>query len=187
MDENSETFVIHVASLNLAPEIHLDKEAWIASLLIEEVKILGKYLDFANIFSKKKVLILPDYAELNEYIINLDNTKQLSYGPIYSLGLLELETLKTYIETHLKTGFIQSFKFPVGASILFDKKPDSNLRLYIDYQGVNNLTINNWYPLLLIRKLFDRLDQTKRFTQLDLISTYRQMRIKEGDRWKTAF
>ena len=39
LDENSETFVIHVASLSLVPEIHLDREAQIASLLIEEVKI----------------------------------------------------------------------------------------------------------------------------------------------------
>ena len=50
LDEESETFVVHVASLNLAPGIHLDKTAQIASLLIEKVKILDKYLDFVDVF-----------------------------------------------------------------------------------------------------------------------------------------
>ena len=35
---------------------------------------------------------------------------------------MELETLKIYIKTHLKTGFIRPSKSPVSASILFDKK-----------------------------------------------------------------
>lgn len=43
---------------------------------------------------------------MNKYIIELINKKQLPYRPIYTLSLVELETLKVYIETHLKTGFI---------------------------------------------------------------------------------
>ena len=100
---------------------------------------------------------------------------------------MELETLKTYIKTHLKTGFIQSSKSPAGAPILFNKKPDGNLYLCIDYWGLNNLTIKNRYPLPLIGESLDRLGRAKRFTQLDLTSAYHRMRIKEGDEWKTAF
>ena len=59
--------------------------------------------------------------------------KQPLYGLIYILNLIELETLKTYIEIHLKTRFIWPFKSPAVASILFDKKLDSSLRLYINY------------------------------------------------------
>ena len=47
--------------------------------------------------------------------------------------------------------------------------------------------IKNPYPLSFIGESLDRLGQAKRFTQLDLTSTYHQMRIKEGDEWKTAF
>lgn len=42
-----------------------------------------------------------------------------------------------------------------SASILFDKKPDGNFCLCIDYQGLNNLTIKNYYPLPLIGKTLD--------------------------------
>ena len=100
---------------------------------------------------------------------------------------MEVETLKTYIETHLKTGFIRPSKSPAGAPILFDKKPDGSLRLCVDYRGLNNLTIKNRYPLPLIGESLDRLGRAKRFTQLDLTSAYHRMRIREGDEWKTAF
>ena len=49
---------------------------------------------------------LPENTGINKHAIKLQDGKQPPYGPIYSLGPMELETLKTYIETHLKTGFI---------------------------------------------------------------------------------
>ena len=95
-----------MAFFNLAPGIHPDKMAQIAFLLTEEVKILDKYSDFTDVFSEEKALVLPERTKLNEHAIDLEDGKQPPYGPIYSLGPVELETLKTYIETHLKTGFI---------------------------------------------------------------------------------
>ena len=142
-DLEHKTFVIHVASLNLVPWIYPNKEAQIASLLTEEVKISDEYSNFTNVFLEEKALVLSEHTELNDHAINLEDGKQPPYGPIYSLGPIELETLKTYIETHLKTGFIQPFKSPAGAPILFDKNPDSSFCLYIDYWGLSNLTIKN--------------------------------------------
>ncbi len=94
---------------------------------------------------------------------------------------MELETLKTYIEIYLKTGFIWPSKSLAGALIFFDKKPDGRLRLCVDYWGLNNLIMKNQYPLLLIGEALDHLGQAKRFTQLDLTSAYHRMRIREGD------
>ena len=187
LDENSETFVVHVASFNLLPGIHPDRKAQIASLLTEEVKILEKYSDFTDVFSKEKTLVLPERIELNEHAVDLEDGKQPPYGPIYSLGPVKLETLKTYIETHLKTGFIRPSKSPAGAPILFDKKLDGSLRLCVNYRGLNNLTIKNRYLQPLIGESLDRLGQAKRFTQLDLTSAYHRIKIKKGDEWKMAF
>ena len=120
-------------------------------------KVLTEYSDFADVFSEEKILVLPEQTDLNEHAIELEGGKQPPYGPIYSLGPVELEILKTYIETNLKTGFIQPSKSPAGAPVLFDKKPDSSLRLCMDYWNLNNLTIKNQYPLLLIGKSLDRV------------------------------
>ena len=70
---------------------------------------------------------------MNKYIIKLIDGKQSLYGPIYALSCIKLEMLKTYIKTHLKTGFIQPSKFLARASILFDKKPNGSLCLHINY------------------------------------------------------
>ncbi len=101
---------------------------------------------------------------MNEHAIELIDEKQPFYKPIYALSLVELKTLKTYIETHLKTGFIRSSKSPADALILFDKKPDGNLCLYMNYQCLNNLTIKSRYPLSLIGEILDCLGRAKRFT-----------------------
>ncbi len=49
---------------------------------------------------------LPENTGMNKYAIKLIKRKQPSYKPIYALSPVELEILKTYIKTHLKTRFI---------------------------------------------------------------------------------
>ena len=71
---------------------------------------------------------------------------------------MELEMLKTYIKNNLANGFIRLSKSLIKASILFDKKTNRSLRLYVDYQGFNNLIIENQYLLLLIGKSLYQLD-----------------------------
>ena len=106
LDEKSKTFIVYVVSLNLTLGIHPDRAAKIASLSAKEVRIPDKYSDFDNVFSEEKALVLPKHNGLNENAIDLENGKQPPYEPIYSLGPVELEILKIYIETYLKTRFI---------------------------------------------------------------------------------
>ena len=69
---------------------------------------------------------------------------------------MELEILKAYIETNLANSFIRLSKSPAGAPILFNWKSNSFFWLCVNYQGFNNLTIKNWYPLSLVGELLDR-------------------------------
>ena len=123
--------------------IHLGKEAKIALLIAEKVKTLTNYLDFSDIFSKAKVLVLSEITELNQHAIELQEDQKSLYRPIYSLGPVELEMLKIYIKINLANGFIWPSKSPADAPILFVRKPDGSFYLYINYQGFNNLTIKN--------------------------------------------
>ena len=92
---------------------------------------------------------------INKYAIKLEEDKQLLFRFIYSLRLVELEILKTYIKTNLVNNFIWLSKSPTGALILFDRKLDKSLYFCVDYQGFNNLTIKNQYPLSLINESLD--------------------------------
>ena len=199
LDPEHETYVVHVASLSSTPlaslgspplDVHPSRRPQISGLIAEEAptKVPAEYSDFADVFSPDLASELPEHTGINDHAIKLvDGCQQPPYGPIYSLGPVELETLKAYIETNLANGFIRPSKSPAGAPILFDRKSDGSLRLCVDYQGLNNLTIKNRYPLPLIGESLDRLGRAKRFTQLDLTSAYHRMRIREGDEWKTAF
>ena len=179
MDKDFETFVVHIAFIKKTMLIHLAREAQIAALQANRtpIEVLAEYSDYIDIFSPDLAIELPKNTGINEHAIKLINEKQPPYGPIYALKQVELKTLKAYIKTHLKTGVIQHFKFLTDGHILFDKKSDGSLRLYIDYQGLNNLTIKNQYPLPLISESLDQLGQIKWFTQLDLTYVYQWMRI----------
>lgn len=81
--------------------------------------------------------------ELNKYTIKLEDWKKLFYKLIYSLAIIELETFKIYIKTHLKPNFICTSKSPTDTFIQFNKKLDSYFKLCVNYQGLKNLTIKN--------------------------------------------
>lgn len=56
---------------------------------------------------------------MNKHIINLKIYKKLLYKLIYSLRLIELKTLKTYIKIKLINNFFYSFKYSTNIFILF--------------------------------------------------------------------
>ena len=174
LNADNETFIVYVTALAKPTTIliHLFCQAQVALLTSEETRIPTKYSDFFNVFSLDSTVKLLEYTGINDHSINLLNNKQPSYNPIYNLSSVELKILKTYIETNLASSFIRPFKFLAGTPILFVRKKNSSLRLCVDYQGLNNLTIKNCYLLFLIGKLLDCLGHAKRFSQLNLTNTY---------------
>ena len=157
----------YVAALNvdLGDEIYPLKRAQIVYPKADQalIKVPSKYADFADVFSPKLAKEFSEY-EISDHVIKFVNDWQPPYGPIYSLEPVELETLKAYIKNNLANNFIRPSKSPARIPILFDKKLDSSLRLCVDYQGLNNLTIKNWYPLLLVGESLDWLGWAQRFT-----------------------
>lgn len=129
--------------------MHSSRRVQIAHLKVDEAstKVFSKYANFADIFLPKLAIELLEHTGINDYAIKLVDDWQSPYNPIYNLGSVKLEILKTYIKNNLTNGFIRPFKSPAGAPIFFDKKLNKSLQLCIDYQGLNNLIIKNWYPL----------------------------------------
>ena len=68
---------------------------------------------------------------------------------------VELQELKVQLQKQLDKGFIRPSTSPWAARVLFEKKKDKTLRLYIEYRQLNRVTIKNRYPLLRIDDLFD--------------------------------
>ena len=47
----------------------------------------------------------------------------------------------------MSNGFVRPSTSPWGAPVLFVKKKEGSLRLYVDYKELNKVTICNQYPL----------------------------------------
>lgn len=92
-----------------------------------------------------------------------------------------------YITKAQRARLIRPWSSPVGAGFFFVRKKDGGLRLRIDYRGLNKITIKNRYPLPLMSSAFELLKDAWIFTKLELRNAYHLVRIKEGDKWKTAF
>ena len=172
LNKENKTFVMHIAAFSVDSNVHTSQQAQIFLLDIEKVTISSEYADYTDVFSPNSTTELPKYTDINNHFINLIDDKQPPYGLINSLRPVGLEMLKTYIETNLANSFIRPSNLPISAPILFIPKKNDSFWLYIDYHGLNNLTIKNWYPLSLIGKFLDHLGHAKCFTLFDLTIAY---------------
>ena len=126
-------------------DVHPSRRPQISGLIAKKAltKVSAKYLDISDVFSLDLASELPEHTGINHHAIKPVDGQQPPYGPIYSLGLMKLETLKAYIKTNLANEFIRPSKSPANVPILFDQKSDFFLQLCVNYQGLNNLTIKN--------------------------------------------
>lgn len=88
LDAKSETFVRYVLALEAllsempfyfsrAAQITGNNLVQVAAFNQNEapIKILTKYLNFSDVFSDKKTLVLPEQINVNEYAIKLEGNK----------------------------------------------------------------------------------------------------------------
>jgi hypothetical protein len=68
---------------------------------------------------------------------------------------------------------------PYASPFFFIQKKDGKLRPVQDYRHINDITISNQYPLLLITDLLTDLSGAKIFTKLDVKDGYNNIRIKK--------
>jgi len=145
-----------------------------------------EYLEFRDVFSKQHIKHFPEHCPY-DLSIQMEEGKLLLLGPIYSLSALKLKILREFIKENLYTRFICSFHSSCGAPVLFVKKKDSLLYLYINYQGLNKITSKDKYLIPLVSDLLDAPKKARIYTKIDLCSAYHLVCIAEGDKWKTTF
>ncbi len=65
----------------------------------------------------------------------------------YRMSHEELKELNVQPEKLLMKGYIKPSKSPYGATVLFIHKKDGTLRMCMDHKALNNVIVNNRYPL----------------------------------------
>ena len=148
--------------------------------------VSSEYHEFANVFSKTKAEVLTPYHSY-DLKINLKEGTQPLVSPIYLLLASEQEALKEFIEENLNTGFIWPISFPHSILVLFIKKKDGSLHLYVNFHSFNHISKKNCYPLLLISNLLDSPCKAWVYSKIDLHHAYYLVHIADSDEWKTTF
>ena len=142
--------------------------------------------EFLRLFSEALAKILPPQRPY-DCKIPLREGFTSPFRPLYSMSWTEMQTLKERLEENLSKGFIRASSSPAVSAILFIKKTDGSLRLYVDYCGWKEGTIKNHYPLPLLQETLMQLSKAKYFMTLDIRGAYNMVRMAEGEEWKTAF
>ncbi|XP_040971288.1 uncharacterized protein [Gossypium hirsutum] len=81
-------------------------------------------------------------------------------------------TVKDIRTKLLDRSFIRPSVSPWGVPVLFIKKKDRTMRMSINYEQLNKLTIKNKYPLPRIDNLFDQFRGASVFSKIDLRSGF---------------
>lgn len=143
--------------------------------------------DLAWVLSDVEADKLPPHRP-SDLHITLQEGKMPPFGRLYSLSEPERKALKKYVEEQLKLNFIRPSASPAAAPVIFVKKKYNNeLRLCVDYRGLNAITVKDRFPIPLVTDLVDAVQGSKVFSKIDLKHAYHLIRVAEGDEWKTAF
>ena len=134
--------------------------------------------EYEDVFSDE-LLGLPLHRDV-DFVIELHPCTSPIYLTPHKMAPVELQELKVQIQDLLDMGFIRPSTSPWDALILFAKKKDKTLRLCIDYQQLNRVTIKNRYPLPRIDDLFDQFRGAKVYSKIDLHTGYHQLRVREA-------
>ena len=145
-----------------------------------------EYHDFADVFSTSKADSLAPHRPY-DIKINLEEGTAPPVGAVYSLSQSEVQTLREFIDEHVRIGYIRPSNSPHGAPVLFVRKKDGSLRLCVDFRGLNKISKKDRYPLPLISDLLNTAGKARVYTTIDLRHAFHLVRVAEGDEWKTAF
>jgi len=133
---------------------------------IEEM-VPKKFLKWKKVFGKiesERILT----RKIWDHAIDLKETFKPQKGRIYPLSKNEREEVQNFVEDQLRKGYIRPSKLPQTSLVFFIGKKDRGKRMVMDYHNLNDQTVKNNYPLLLIAELIDNMGSKKVFTKIDL-------------------
>jgi len=125
-----------------------------------------KFLKWKKIFGKvesERMLT----RKVWDHTIDLKEIFKPKKGRIYLLFKNKKEEVQNFIEDQLRKGYIRLSKSPQILLVFFVSKKDREKSMVMDYHNLNDQTVKNNYPLLLITDLIDNMGSKQVFTKMN--------------------
>src|SRR4051812_45396394 len=142
--------------------------------------------DFGDVFPEDVPAGLPPLRGI-EHQIDLIPGATLPNRAPYRTNPEETKEIQKQVQALLDKGYIRVSLSPCVVPVILVPKKDGTWRMCVDCRAINNITIRYRHPIPRLADMLDELSGAAIFSKIDLRSGYHQIRMKEGDEWKTAF
>jgi hypothetical protein len=141
--------------------------------------------NFVDIIVDELPRSLPPIRSMSHHI-NLNLGEILPNKGAYRLTSKENEEVKSQVQKLLDKGLVMESLSPCAVPTMLSPKKYGGWRMCTNSRDTNNITIRYRFHLPRMDDLMDCLSGANYFSKIDLKSGYHQMRMREGDEWKTT-